>query len=491
MSTLKCISKFNYEALAQVCDDIIRSNRDLEAIIAQDCIHISRYSPTMQERYAFLNYGKLQTHISDWRLILKSIMVLVRESFLSLASKTLKQTSYRKIDFLIVSHYNGKFYESITDDPYFGEIAIKLVHSGKTVILLYLNHTDQDIDLDGVRNNLDAYLVTKTVNFKLLMRIYHDSLISFIKFKGLSGSALKSKISRRLRLGVFDYATIKNRIYGENIRRYVDHLKPAHLLTTYEGHAWERLAYAKAKLSKPSIKCIAYQHAPIFLYQNSLRRGIGENYDPDFICASGLNSEKELLTSARLGNSKIILLGSGRKINVSPKIQKSEPTEHVCLVAPEGSIRECEILFRFALQCAGELRSMAFIWRFPHQITINTLRKNVEGFDNLESNIAISKLSLEDDIRSARYILYRGSSVAVLACQAGLIPVYFLQKGELTMDPLYGFKDEGRIVSTTKEFSERVSSKVVGTSQELMKYCSDLYSTLDTSCLVRLQPGGT
>jgi hypothetical protein len=42
-----------------------------------------------------------------------------------------------------------------------------------------------------------------------------------------------------------------------------------YLVTTYEGHSWERLCFALAKEAKPLVKCIAYQHAPIFKYQHA------------------------------------------------------------------------------------------------------------------------------------------------------------------------------------------------------------------------------
>ena len=57
---------------------------------------------------------------------------------------------------------------------------------------------------------------------------------------------------------------------------------PDYIITTFEGHAWERLVFRSAREVCPQVKCLAYQHAPIFKNQHSIRRFIGNTYEPDY-----------------------------------------------------------------------------------------------------------------------------------------------------------------------------------------------------------------
>ena len=78
-----------------------------------------------------------------------------------------------------------------------------------------------------------------------------------------------------------------------------------HIITTFEGHAWERLVYYYARRANPNIKCFGYQHSAVFEHHNSIKRPLNNKYNPDVVFTSGKIAENILnqilwLTSSSL-----------------------------------------------------------------------------------------------------------------------------------------------------------------------------------------------
>ncbi len=75
------------------------------------------------------------------------------------------------------------------------------------------------------------------------------------------------------------------------------------MITTYEGHAWEKVAFGAAKQSVQSIRCFGYQHSAVFEHQHAIKRPLNEKYNPDVVLTSGTIS-KDILKKIRLSKVK-------------------------------------------------------------------------------------------------------------------------------------------------------------------------------------------
>ena len=116
------------------------------------------------------------------------------------------------------------------------------------------------------------------------------------------------------------------------------------IITTYEGHSWERLVFYYARKLNPSIKCFGYQHAAVFEHQHAIKRQLNSQYNPDIILTSGKISHRILSESELLKCIRINCLGSPKHTNV--KLLKDKV--NCCLVVPQGSVFESLLLFELS-----------------------------------------------------------------------------------------------------------------------------------------------
>jgi len=473
------LSRVQYAQLSKTCDKIIHRNLLNKAVVAQDFLHVSRYSPLMSKVYTGIYTVNL---LSFFFQIFRNVIYFGKNILNSFTYRELNLSIYdEKIDYLFISHYTGNQNNLEYVDSYFGEVIKKININGVKVVVAYINHTSYK-SINVCSNQIDSILLDRKINFFKLIQIYKESLFALLKFKSIGNNTISKRLSIKAQIGLFSPGTISTQIIAYHIQTLVSKLSPKNLVTTYEGHAWERLCFSLAREVNPLIKCIAYQHAPIFKYQHAIKRNIGGNYDPDIILASGIVSESQLLSFEQLRNSNVYLLGSGRFAPIVPNPNQFSSSVDTCLVAPEGTILECLILFGFALECAKRLDNISFIWRFPPQVDIQILKKSDVKFKNLEENISISKVSLESDIKTSSYILYRGSSVVIQAVLLGLKPIYFMQYNELSMDPLFDCQGSERIVKNVVDFENKIQDEWL-VSDELITHCKEMYTEINLKVL--------
>jgi hypothetical protein len=193
-----------------------------------------------------------------------------------------------------------------------------------------------------------------------------------------------------------------------------------------------------------------------------------------------------MLSCEQLKGSKILLIGSGRFMQKTANFSKDSYAVNTCLVAPEGTILECAVLFGFSLECAKKIDNVNFIWRFPPEVNIAMLQKSDAKFKILGENISVSKDSLEDNIKSSNHILYRGSSVVIQAILSGLEPMYFMQDNELSMDPLFDYQEDDRIVKSVSDFEKKIQD-VRLVSCDLIAHCENMYTEINIEALEEIE----
>ena len=475
-----------YTKLAKVCDKILNLNLSNRAVVAQDFLHVPRYSPSLS-----LFYNEIYLNTRSLFLIylihtIKNILFAIKKIIACFFYKnTFIKKSNSRVDFLFISHYTSHKNTEKFEDSYFGEIIMALNLEKYKVAVAYINHSDNKSIKIYSDKKISTYILSDSINLLSLFKIYKESFLTIFKFRGLGSNFLSRRLSTKVKFELLSPSTIQTQIIANHIKYLAQLLSPKFIITTYEGHAWERLSFSYAKEVIPHIKCVSYQHAPIFKYQHASKRGIGRNFDPDIILASGIISKKQFLSYEGIKKSRILLLGSGRRLSTLAKVNVKKPLNPTCLVVPEGTISECLILFGFALQCAKKMRNVNFLLRLPPQIGIGALVKKNPNFKELDNNIFISKSSLEEDIGKSEFVLYRGSSVVIQAVFHGLNPFYFMRKTELSMDPLFLWGANERIVRNVDDFYKKIR-KNKSTSYKLKKYCSDLYTNLNVTRLENL-----
>ena len=474
------LSKTQYIQLSKICDELIHCNLLNKAVVAQDFLHVSRYSPLMSKAYIVLYKINI---LSSFLRIFRNLIYFLKNILNSVSYRELDLSAFDKeIDYLFISHYTGRQNNQEYVDSYFGEVIKRIDINGVKVAVAYINHTSCESMGVSDYDQVNSVLLVGKINFFRLIKIYKESLFALFQFNGIGKSTISKRLSVEACIGLFAPSTIRAQIIANQVKDLVSVLSPRHLVTTYEGRAWERLCFALAREVKPLVKCVAYQHAPIFKFQHAIKRNIGGNYDPDVILASGLVYQSHLLSCEHLKDSKVLLFGSGRFMGKAINFSQNNLNVKTCLVAPEGTILECAILFGFALECTKRLNNVNFIWRFPPQVDIRTLQKSDAKFKTLEENVSISRVRLEDDIKSSTHILYRGSSVVIQAVLSGLKPIYFMQDNELYMDSLFGCQEDSRTVKSTSDFESKIQS-MWQVSDKLIAHCENMYTEVNIKVL--------
>jgi len=305
-------------------------------------------------------------------------------------------------------------------------------------------------------------------------------------------STLKKKAIVRTAVECLSNSTRFNLVLAINIRNYLTHTSIKAIITTFEGHAWERVVCHVAKKYDENILCFGYQHAFIFSNQHGALRKLGHENDPDYVLASGEISRKRLFHNGDWNEKEIFLIG--RSIVNYDEVQIDKSRDKVCLVIPEGIESECEILFRYSLNCAKAFPDVQFIWRLHPIINFSDLRKKYPFLNNLPENINLSQMDLSTDASRARWVLYRGSMAVIESCLKGAGPI-FLKKfdSDFMLDPLEDLVDQRVVVSTEADLGIVFKSDFPSKNglENMGKYCRKIFANFNGSPLIdQLRVGG-
>ena len=475
----KYITKDKYSSIAIDSDIFLSFYKKYNQIVAIRDLHIVRTSG--------FDFKSLSYNIDifyDIYCILKNFIFLLIAFLKSITSRNNNPIIFRgQVDFLFISHYTNQIETSGKYiDSYFGSIVENLEKKGKTCIVVYINHIRDNrtnlIDGKGLKLNL----LRNDANFFQLISIYKGIVDAFFYLNKTKKLFASKEMVHNARIALFSSSTVRNLIIADQVNNIVKKTSPKFVVTTYEGHAWERLVYYNSKMHKKT-KCVAYQHAPIFKYQHAIKRGLGIEYDPDLILTTGITPKLQLQESNELKSSKICVIGSGRFLKEKENCKINGNT---CIVIPEGNLYECSILFKFALKCAKQLNTVNFIFRFPPMLNIDSMYKYNNESVCMPNNMTISDVGLLDDISRSNFILYRGSSVVIQAVVFGVNPIYLKINGELNIDPLYKINKGRKVVSNIEEFDNSLIDNMdADTKKYLIDYCKSIYSPLNVDILER------
>lgn len=458
----------NFNTLCQVCDGLLTDQEAGQARLAIPWLHIVREHPHFLEQYEYLFEGNGRSvWRSDLLRLARNLLGWLRQfsrirRFDDNVTACLSEVP-RSVDLLIVSHLINPGHIATERDFYFDMLPGFLKKHGYSVVVAVINHTGGRLDEemhpsclgDGVfRLVLGPAMCLSGALSSFLAAL--SEMLTLLRLAGKVREPFARRVIARAAIEALSGGTRDAQRIGLQVAELVRKLNCRAVLTTYEGHAWERTVFHRVHTVSPRVLRLAYQHAAIFRLQHGLRRTLGPGHDPDIVLASGELPRAEL---ARIGGERspqVRLFGSSRSIAYGPVqargVQDSDEKE--CLVLPEGLNSESAMMIRFASLCAIELPGIRFVIRLHPAIQFSSLRRSFAELATLPHNVVFSSRALNDDAMRASWVLYRGTTAVVAAAQYGALPVYLRGEGEeMSIDPLYLLGDERAIVGTVGEFS--------------------------------------
>ncbi len=493
-----------YLALCEVCDRLLmESDSDIERI-ASPWLHVIRPHPIFLSSYYEI-FGPQASVIDQRRL--RSTASALRRLIISylIGGEPWSNVGElpSKCDVLMVSHLVNKSFSCQEGDFYYGNAASELATQGINTTIALINYTDMSpaaLAVSWRQAKIPRVILSSLLSPAIEWALYHRARTAARRLRSAVRSH-SSDLDRRVVARAAVEATCGGAVSAlrlvEQIKALVIRLQPRAIVVTYEGHSWERVAFAAARAVLPKIRCIGYQHAALFNQQHALQRRLADIYNPDVILTSGNISRARLQQNSELQGVQIKTLGSNRSCVRQPVRQRqaSKSENHACLVLPEGIISESILLFGFALECAKNMPNIEFIWRLHPNMSHETLTQKSPAFGKLPSNVTLSSETLAEDIARSNWALYRGSTAIVQAVMSGLQAVYLHQTGEILIDTLYEIASLRAQVIEPDDFmvlvSEAESEDFVAKAEQVQDYCEQMFTPMDArvlaECIIKSQ----
>ena len=499
-----------YHALCEACDRVLLSQDSSFDRVAIPWLHVIREHPEFLKNYEDLfKLGKDREYSCQWARTLRNKMELFgqlgREFLSNGAPWAGPERLPTGIDVLFVSHLLSPSQAGQADDFYFGSVPDQLVAHKHRAVIALINYSRQSVEIlaskwegSAVARVIFSNATSSFDYFRLYRRLWKES-VSLRKLAVQEKCDLLRRVFIRASEEALSVSSVTTLRLASQVKELVGILRPKLVVVTHEGHAWERLAFASARMALPGIRCIGYQHAAVFRLQHAIRRNLAREYNPDQIFTAGMVGKKQLQRAPGLNGSLVSVLGSNRIFKsvktkgdcVIGRYRSEYSSKYACLVVPEAFASECFLLFEFSLACAQLCPEIQFIWRLHPLVTFESLLAKYRKLRNLPRNIVLSRATLEEDTARCRWALYRGTTAIVQAVVAGLRPIYLQQSGEMTIDPLYELNAFRAVVTTVSEFKKVTDIDInrglripESEKDEAKEYCEGFYLPFDSSVLL-------
>jgi len=482
------LTEKEYRCVCQACDEILKLGSYSLARISVAWLHPIRLHPIFSSKY--------QSLFKPWSIFFLEFIAILLKSSLQLYIFFLKSLLHprslvinvKKVDCLIISHLTNVLqFVSDRRDSYCGEVASALQKTGITSDSLFINHT-KATKYSREKTGVAHHLLPAPISFWATLWVIKAQVLEFYRVISLllvPNSTFKKKVILRAAVECLSNSTRFNLVLAINIKTYLANSSIRAIITTFEGHSWERVVYHVANKYDTKILRFGYQHAFIFSNQHGAMRRLNNASDPDYVLTSGEISSSRLFQKGEWSRKEILLVG--KSIQNSEEVNFDKSRDKVCLVIPEGIETECEILFKYSLSCANVFPEVEFIWRLHPIINFSDLRNKYPFLSNLPKNIHLSQVDLATDASRARWVLYRGSMAVIESCLKGAGPI-FLKKydSDFMLDPLEDLVGQRRVVSSEADFKAVFQSDFP--SENNMKnigmYCRKIFTNFNGSPII-------
>ena len=430
------ITETELARIAAIAANILAADPE-PATVAIPFLHVQSGHPNVVTRYQTL-LGPGRHWCNDANVLLARVGIPILSVF---ADKALWSGDPlpERADVLFVSHFLNAAQADAGKDLYFGDLPDRLASTGITAVTALINHSRQPWRKLARRwhaGQAQRVVVNRTIGpvaeIGIARRLHGAAArlkrqpaagpLEHAVHRAASSVAASSGSRTALRLSI-------------QVRELVQRLRPKVLVTTFEGHSWERLVYAAAHEADPDLLCVGYSHAVLFPCQYAIALRLGHGYDPDVILTAGDITRDRLRGEPSLSDIPVETLGSVRRSDVVATV--SESREPICLVLPEGIISECVLLARVAVQAALSAPAIRFRMRLHPLTTREQVIAAEPALRALPPNVEWSVAGLDADLQQARWTIYRGSSAVIQAVRQGVRPFYFAPPdAAFDLDPL-------------------------------------------------------
>ena len=319
--------------------------------------------------------------------------------------------SEKKIDLLIVSNLVNL---ELNKDYYFGNLEKILEKKKINCIKVFRNLSNQKTKFFFQYKKKNFNLLSKRTKIFQECKYIYIFLREYLFYKSLRKYNLLKK-----NLGFFDYfSMIANMRTADQISDVIKILNPKCIIFTYEGHAWERLLIYEC--NKMKIITIAHQFSIIKQNQHGIFRNLKNGYNPNYIATSG-NITKSLFLKKKV-HSKIFRLGSCK---FQKEVKKNFKQKKI-LVAIDTDFIMMQEMLNFVENLAIKNSNTLIIIRlhplsFSNFFYLNFIKKKIKNI----FNIKISYDTLETDLKKSEILIYRESSICILALNYNLKIIFF------------------------------------------------------------------
>ncbi len=484
-----------FQALCKACDQLLLAPDAGPERIATPWLHVIRAHPIFLESYGEI-FGPqpVANRKRFMRSVLSALHYLGKALFNGGEYWSSVGELKSKCDVLMVSHLVNESFLGHEDDFYFGKVAGEMAECSISSTIALINYTKispMALAASWHQAKTPRVIFSPVLRFSKEWELYR---LAYAEARRLEEAAMSQSgdldrhVITRAAIEAASGGAVAALRLGEQIKALVAKLQPRALIVTYEGHSWERIAFASARAAVPRICCIGYQHAVLFNLQHAVQRRLGDQYNPDIILTAGNEAEIRLRKNSDLQDVWIDTVGSNRSFaHQSVGAVRTNLGRHsTCLVLPEGIVSECNLLFGFALECARIMPDMQFIWRLHPNMSYPVLTKQNPRFRNLPPNITLSTNTLTEDITHSYWALYRGSTAIVQAAVSGVRPVYLHRAGEISIDTLFEIAELHAQVVRPEDFKRLVleASDTGNIAQQVQDYCSQIFTPINTGKLI-------
>ncbi len=447
----------DYKKIAEICDEILLAPDANLTTIAIPWLHVLNEHPQNQKKYAKL-FEPGYTNSRKW--MLQFLIESVKSVLGVLRTGKIKQTINGKRSVIFISHLLNELQVGNPTDFYFGDLPSELVKTGNPGLLLLLNHTElapaglaAKWDTSGGERAIFPGNLGFIREIKIRISMFKEACRLFKK-----GNREKDSFKRDVLIRAATEAVSSSSVHSLRMFHYMSALvkktRAGSIAVTFEGHSWERIAFAGARRANPTITCIGYHHTIIFPRQHAALRNLPKPYQPDIVFTAG-DYARNYFRRAYPAYVDVITLGMHRlKKEDIPSQKDFIIASPVCLVIPDGIITEVLYMFQFVLKAAMEEPGINFLLRLHPALPKEAFVAEYPEFAKLPSNIIFSEDDLQSDFKKSNWAIYRGSNAAIYATIAGLRPIYLARENELAIDCLFEFKTWKKTVSDVSDLLE-------------------------------------
>lgn len=494
---LQFVNEDQYRQLCAACDQVLLSQRAGDTTVAIPWLHVIRPHPMFLPQYEQVFDGGPGAGGESLRR-LRNLASRLR----SLAAAVVHQGPWWSVsaplsdgaDVIFVSHLLNWEQAGSDHDFYFGSLPTSLAARGYKVAVVLIDYTGFNPDKlasrwakSGVPRVILHHALDSAAELQLIARGRREARRLRDEAEECNDPFYRLVLTRAA-IEARGGAQLHALRLGEQLHALVGVLKPSTLITTYEGHAWERIVYARARDAQPGIRCIGYQHAGLINMQHAAVRRLSARYEPDTIACAGTMARDALRRNPALRGIDVDVIGSVRSL--APSAIQEAGQREACLVLPEGNLQECRLLFGLSLACARQDSSLQFIWRLHPNMRYDDLVQQHPEFAEPPANIELSTTSLSADIARSAWTLYRGSTAAIQAAAGGAFPVYLGLAGEIPVDTLIELNGLRKQVNSADDYLALMHTSADierGIElQQIQAYCAQIFNPLDADRLASL-----